>query len=144
MDYQTRREYDRYEQGAANSNTSTKILEKQLFDSAAKIIITTIQKLAIFIRKHRAHEIFRRVPPQYMPRAIVRNFKRYYMFGFTGTPIFALNAETSVQNPRYSTPQKAFEASARISLVANYNYAPNEEAAGILGEENSEDTSKNL
>src|SRR6202050_911635 len=43
LDYQTMREYDRFEKGAANSNTSTAKLKKQLEDPNAKIIITTIQ-----------------------------------------------------------------------------------------------------
>ncbi len=49
LDYQTMREYDRFEKGAANSNTSTAVLKKQLEDPSAQIIITTIQKLATFI-----------------------------------------------------------------------------------------------
>ena len=71
LDYQTMREYDRFEKGAANSNTSTAVLKKQLEDPDAKIIITTIQKLATFIggqqgprdlrRSRRDH--FRRVSP---------------------------------------------------------------------------------
>ncbi len=48
LDYQTMKEYDRFEKGAANSNTSTAILKKQLENPNAKIIITTIQKLANF------------------------------------------------------------------------------------------------
>lgn len=50
LDYQTMKEYDRFEKGAANGNTSTAILTRQLSDPNAKIIITTIQKLAIFIK----------------------------------------------------------------------------------------------
>ena len=46
LDYQTMREYDRFEKGAANSNTSTAVLKKQLEDPSARIIITTIQKLS--------------------------------------------------------------------------------------------------
>lgn len=49
LDYQTMKEYDRFEKGAANSNTSTAILKRQLEDPDAHIIITTIQKLATFI-----------------------------------------------------------------------------------------------
>ena len=52
LDYQTMKEYDRFEKGAANSNTSTKVLQKQLESSNAKIIITTIQKLSVFINKN--------------------------------------------------------------------------------------------
>ena len=51
LDYQTMKEYDRFKEGAANSNTSTKILEGQLNDPSTKIIITTIQKLSQFIKK---------------------------------------------------------------------------------------------
>lgn len=46
LDYQTMKEYDRFEKGAANSNTSTAILTRQLGDNKSKIIITTIQKLS--------------------------------------------------------------------------------------------------
>lgn len=51
LDYQTMREYDKFEKGAANSNKSTEILKKQLEDVNCKIIITTIQKLSSFIKK---------------------------------------------------------------------------------------------
>ena len=58
LDYQTMKEYDRFEKGAANSNCSTAVLKKQLENPNARIIITTIQKLAIFIRKHKEHEVY--------------------------------------------------------------------------------------
>lgn len=58
LDYQTMKEYDRFEKGAANSNTSTAILKKQLENSNCKIIITTIQKLSVFIAKNKGHEVF--------------------------------------------------------------------------------------
>ena len=58
LDYQTMKEYDRFEKGAANSNTSTSILKKQLENPNAKIIITTIQKLATFIKKNANHDIY--------------------------------------------------------------------------------------
>ena len=103
LDYQTMKEYDRFEKGAANSNTSTSILKKQLEDSNAKIIITTIQKLGIFIDKYKGHEVFNKHVvivfdechrSQFgdMHSAIVKAFKKYHLFGFTGTPIFAVNA----------------------------------------------------
>ena len=50
------KEYDRFEKGAANSNTSTTILKRQLENPEAHIIITTIQKLATFIKKNPGHE----------------------------------------------------------------------------------------
>ena len=103
LDYQTMKEYDRFEKGAANSNTSTAILKKQLEDPNAKIIITTIQKLGIFIDKNKGHEVFNKHVviifdechrSQFgdMHSQIVRAFKKYHLFGFTGTPIFAVNA----------------------------------------------------
>lgn len=103
LDYQTMKEYDRFEKGAANSNTSTAILKKQLEDPNAKIIITTIQKLGIFIDKNKGHEVFNKHVviifdechrSQFgdMHSQIVGAFKKYHLFGFTGTPIFAVNA----------------------------------------------------
>ena len=43
-----------------------------------------------------------------MHKAIVSYFRQYYMFGFTGTPIFSLNAGTSTQNPNYVTTEQTF------------------------------------
>lgn len=103
LDYQTMKEYDRFEKGAANSNTSTAILKRQLEDSNCKIIITTIQKLSIFISQNKGHEVFdKRIVIVFdechrsqfgdMHSQIVGAFKKYHLFGFTGTPIFAVNA----------------------------------------------------
>ena len=60
LDYQTMKEYDRFEKGAANSNTSTVILKRQLEDPEAHIIITTIQKLATFIKKNPVHDVYQK------------------------------------------------------------------------------------
>ncbi len=60
LDYQTIKEYDRFQKGAANGNKNTKILTKQLSDPQAKIIITTIQKLDTFIKKNPDHEIYKK------------------------------------------------------------------------------------
>ena len=118
LDYQTMKEYDRFEKGAANSNSSTKILERQLRDPKAHIIITTIQKLSTFIKKNKDHEIYSREiviifdechRSQFgdMHDAIVRSFQKYYMFGFTGTPIFPANAGART-NPKYFTTEQTF------------------------------------
>ena len=118
LDYQTMREYDRFEKGAANSNTSTAILKRQLEDPNAHIIITTIQKLSIFIENNKNHPIFdkkvvlifdecHRSQFGDMHTAIVKNFKKYYVFGFTGTPIFSVNA-VSGANPHLKTTAQAF------------------------------------
>ena len=103
LDYQTMKEYDRFEKGAANSNTSTAVLKRQLEDPHARIIITTIQKLSLFIDKNRTHDVYgkhivfifdecHRSQFGDMHTAIIRKFKRYHLFGFTGTPIFSANA----------------------------------------------------
>ncbi len=59
LDYQTMKEYDRFEKGAANSNANTAVLQRQMSDPEARIIITTIQKLDIFVRKNKGHDAFR-------------------------------------------------------------------------------------
>jgi len=118
LDYQTMREYDRFEKGAANSNTSTAVLKRQLEDPSAKIIITTIQKLATFINANRGHAIYdghvviifdecHRSQFGDMHSAITKAFKRYNLFGFTGTPIFTVNASSS-GNPNLRTTAQAF------------------------------------
>lgn len=119
LDYQTMKEYDRFEKGAANSNSSTTILERQLKDSKSKIIITTIQKLATFIKKFpKDHPAFtkqiviifdecHRSQFGEMHASIVSSFKYYYMFGFTGTPIFPSNTDGG-QNPKFATTEQTF------------------------------------
>ena len=57
LDYQTIKEYDRFEKGAANGNKSTAVLQRQLEDSTSRIIVTTIQKLDVFISKNPSHPI---------------------------------------------------------------------------------------
>jgi type I restriction enzyme R subunit len=118
LDYQTMKEYDRFEKGAANSNTSTVILKRQLEDDNAHIIITTIQKLSTFIKKNPEHPAYQKHVviifdechrSQFgdMHTAIVKSFKKYHLFGFTGTPIFAANAG-AVSNPRFFTTDQTF------------------------------------
>ena len=118
LDYQTMKEYDRFEKGAANSNTSTKILQKQMEDNNAKIIITTIQKLDNFISKNKEHEIYKkhvvlifdechRSQFGNMHKAITKHFKCYHIFGFTGTPIFASNSN-STNDPNMRTTAQIF------------------------------------
>ncbi len=118
LDYQTMKEYDRFEKGAANSNTSTSVLKKQLEDDNARIIITTIQKLDIFVSKHKTHPVYgkhvviifdecHRSQFGLMHTNITKHFKNYHLFGFTGTPIFAVNA-SSGGNPNLKTTQQAF------------------------------------
>ncbi len=116
LDYQTMKEYDRFEKGAANSNTSTAILGRQLVDDNCHIIITTIQKLATFIKKNPGHAVYQKHiviifdechRSQFgdMHTAIVRNFKKYHLFGFTGTPIFSANTQATHTSQFFTTEQ---------------------------------------
>lgn len=118
LDYQTMREYERFEKGAANSNTSTAVLQKQLEDPNARIIITTIQKLSRFVAINKKHPVYQahvviifdechRSQFGDMHTEITRVFKQYHLFGFTGTPIFADNAGTR-GNPLRRTTAQAF------------------------------------
>ena len=118
LDYQTMREYDRFQEGAANGNSSTKVLQSQLEDHSVRIIITTIQKLSLFIGRNKQHDIYRRRVvlifdechrSQFgeMHTAITQAFKAYYLFGFTGTPIFASNSSNSGK-PMLKTTEQAF------------------------------------
>lgn len=116
LDYQTMKEYDKFEKGAANSNKSTAVLKKQIEDPNARIIITTIQKLSIFVEKNKKHPSFnqhfviifdecQRSQFGEMHMAIKKNFKKYYIFGFTGTPIFAVNASSAGRIDMKTTEQ---------------------------------------
>ena len=118
LDYQTMKEYDKFEKGAANSNTSTAKLQKQLENPNARIILTTIQKLDKFIKKNKGHTIFdghivlifdecHRSQFGDMHQAITKAFNKYHLFGFTGTPIFAVNS-SSAGIPDLRTTEQAF------------------------------------
>lgn len=125
LDYQTMKEYDRFQKGAANGNKSTKILQAQLENKNQnggfqeyKIIVTTIQKLGCFISKNKIHDIYKkrivfvfdechRSHFGELHQKITKNFKNYHLFGFTGTPIFPQNAGSS-KNPLLKTTEQAF------------------------------------
>ena len=118
LDYQTMKEYDRFEKGSANGNRSTKILQKQLENNSSRIIVTTIQKLSEFVKRNSNHPVYQKHivlifdechRSQFgdMHKIIVKNFKNFHMFGFTGTPIFAQNAKNN-SNPTFCTTKQAF------------------------------------
>jgi type I restriction enzyme R subunit len=118
LDYQTMKEYDRFEKGSANSNGSTAELKKQLDDSNSRIVITTIQKLARFVEKYPKHEVQKKRVvlifdechrSQFgdMHTSIRKAFSNYNLFGFTGTPIFAANS-SSGGNVNLKTTEQAF------------------------------------
>ncbi|URN85633.1 type I restriction endonuclease subunit R [Acetobacterium wieringae] len=129
LDYQTIKEYDRFQKGAADSNTSTRILKQQLADSSSKIIITTIQKLDVFVSKNKGHAAFKKHfviifdechRSQFgdMHKKIVTAFKHYHIFGFTGTPIFATNAGSG-GNPAMRTTPQAFGDKLHTYTIVN-------------------------
>ncbi|EPV4930251.1 type I restriction endonuclease subunit R [Campylobacter upsaliensis] len=136
LDYQTMREYDRFQKGAATGSKSTKELQSRLnsTDKNHKIIITTIQKLSRFIAQaEKDHTIFNehivmifdechRSQFGQMQKDITKAFKKLYLFGFTGTPIFAANALG------YETTERVFGACLHrytiIHAIRDHNVLP--------------------
>ncbi|ELY0804427.1 type I restriction endonuclease subunit R [Campylobacter upsaliensis] len=136
LDYQTMREYDRFQKGAATGSKSTKELQSRLnsTDKNHKIIITTIQKLSRFIAQaEKDHTIFsehivmifdecHRSQFGQMQKDISKAFKKLYLFGFTGTPIFAANALG------FETTQRVFGACLHrytiIHAIRDHNVLP--------------------
>ena len=125
LDYQTMREYDKFQKGAANGNKSTAVLTRQLENrnekggfQEYKIIVTTIQKLGCFIKQNKTHEIYNkhvvlifdechRSHFGELHQRITKTFKNYHIFGFTGTPIFPQNSGSG-KSPLLRTTQQAF------------------------------------
>lgn len=138
LDYQTMKEYDKFEKGAANSNSNTSILKKQLEDPNSKIIITTIQKLSILIKKFKNHPIYlqhivvifdecHRSQFGKMHIALTENFKKYYLFGFTGTPIFAINSSSNFKADLRTTEQafgKKLHTYTIVDAITDKNVLP--------------------
>ena len=118
LDYQTMREYDRFEKSAVDGSESTAVLARQLANPDCRILVTTIQKLACFIKKNKGHEVYaqhcviifdecHRSQFGEMHVSITKHFKNYHLFGFTGTPIFADNAGNG-RNFNLRTTEQAF------------------------------------
>ena len=132
LDSQTQKEYDRFSKGSANGNTSTKILKAQLedkYENKSKIIITTIQKLGHFIKQNKNHEVFRknivlifdechRSQFGELHLAIAKTFKNYFMFGFTGTPIFPKNSNGSTKT-LFKTTEQTFGDKLHTYTIVN-------------------------
>jgi type I restriction enzyme R subunit len=132
LDYQTMQEYDKFQKGAANGNTSTRELQRQLENPEARIIITTIQKLDLFIARNKQHDIYKKHVvlvfdechrSQFgdMRQAIVKAFKNYHIFGFTGTPIFADNANVNSHAQVWTTEQAFGERLHTYTIVDAIN-----------------------
>ena len=123
LDYQTMKEYDNFEKDCANSNSSARVLLSQLKRDDCHIIITTIQKLSNLMKPkfydndEKLREVLQKENivlifdechrSQFgdMRQDIAKRFKKYLMFGFTGTPIFAVNAH---KGSKYSTTAQLF------------------------------------
>ncbi|MDO4902140.1 MAG: type I restriction endonuclease subunit R [bacterium] len=119
LDYQTMKEYDKFEKDSVDGSKNTRELERNIRDSSKRILVTTIQKLSKFITRNDKSEIYNqnvvlifdechRSQFGEMHTAITKKFKKYLMFGFTGTPIFAANANASSKNPNLKTTEQAF------------------------------------
>ena len=109
LDYQTIKEYQRFSPDSVNGSDSTLGLKRNIEKDDNKIIVTTIQKLNNLIKGEQDLEIYDKQVVFIFDEAhrsqfgeaqknINKKFKKFYQFGFTGTPIFpenALGAETT-------------------------------------------------
>jgi len=109
LDYQTMKEYQRFSPDSVNGSDSTAGLRANLDKEDNKIVVTTIQKLNNLIKNENNLPIYQKQVVFIFDEAhrsqfgeaqknLKKKFKKYYQFGFTGTPIFpenALGAETT-------------------------------------------------
>ena len=109
LDYQTMKEYQRFSPDSVNGSESTAGLKRNIEKDDNKIIVTTIQKLNNLMKGEEDLAIYHKQVVFIFDEAhrsqfgeaqknLKKKFKRYYQFGFTGTPIFpenALGAETT-------------------------------------------------
>ena len=103
LDYQTMLEYNNFQADSVSSTGSTRELSNRLADRGTSIVVTTIHKLSNLITAEPEHPVYgQRVAIIFdechrsqfgrMNTAIKKHFKKYSMFGFTGTPIFDKNS----------------------------------------------------
>jgi len=109
LDYQTMKEYQRFSPDSVNGSDSTAGLKRNLDRDDNKIIVTTIQKLNNLMKAENDLPIYSKQVVFIFDEAhrsqfgeaqknLKKKFKKFYQFGFTGTPIFpqnALGAETT-------------------------------------------------
>jgi len=118
LDFKTMKDFNQFQKDAVSGSVSTRKLAEALDNPAARIVVTTIQKLTNFIRQNPKHPIYaahvaivfdecHRSLFGGMHQAITKAFKNYHQFGFTGTPIFARNAATG-GNPQLKTTEQVF------------------------------------
>ena len=103
LDYQTMKEYQRFQPDSVNGSKDTKELKRCIERDDNRIVVTTIQKLNEFVKKNPDHEVYdkhcvlifdecHRSQFGDAQKNIRKSFKKYYQFGFTGTPIFPENS----------------------------------------------------
>lgn len=103
LDYQTMKEYQRFSPDSVNGSDSTAGLKRNLDKDDNKIIVTTIQKLNNLMKSENDLPIYNKQVvfifdechrSQFgeAQRNLKKKFKKFYQFGFTGTPIFPQNA----------------------------------------------------
>ncbi len=103
LDYQTMKEYQRFSPDSVNGSNSTAGLKRNLDKDDNKIIVTTIQKLNNLMKSENNLAVYQsqvvfifdechRSQFGEAQRNLKKKFKRFFQFGFTGTPIFAENA----------------------------------------------------
>lgn len=103
LDYQTMKEYQRFQPDSVNGSKDTKELKRCIEKDDNRIVVTTIQKLNEFVKKNPNHDIYdkqcvliydecHRSQFGDAQKNIRKAFKKYYQFGFTGTPIFPENS----------------------------------------------------
>lgn len=103
LDYQTMKEYQSFSPDSVNGSESTAGLKRNIDKDDNKIIVTTIQKLNNLMKSESNLPIYQKQVvfifdechrSQFgeAQKNLRKNFKKYYQFGFTGTPIFPENA----------------------------------------------------
>lgn len=103
LDYQTMKEYQRFSPDSVNGSDSTAGLKRNLDKDDNKIIVTTIQKLNNLMKSENDLSIYNKQVvfifdechrSQFgeAQKNLKKKFKKFYQFGFTGTPIFPQNA----------------------------------------------------
>ena len=103
LDYQTLKEYQRFQPDSVNGSKDTKELKRCIERDDNRIVVTTIQKLNEFVKRNPTHDIYEKNcvlifdechRSQFgdAQKNIRTLFKKHYQFGFTGTPIFPENS----------------------------------------------------
>ncbi|MDO5310062.1 MAG: type I restriction endonuclease subunit R [Planctomycetia bacterium] len=143
LDIQTIQEYERFEKGAANGSNNTNTLKRQLENRDHngvyhdyRILVTTIQKLSIFVKNNPTHDVYHkrmvlifdechRSQFGEMHRLIQKSFKRRQIFGFTGTPIFDVNAKRGgIVQTTESTFGEKLHAYTVVNAIHDENVLP--------------------